>query len=62
VELEEGRLAGEAERLCAEPYAVSHAHRHHAYLARGRYADQLYGADAARLFADGGALSSTSTT
>lgn len=41
LELEPERLAGEAERLCADPYYVSHAHRHHAYLARGRYAEQL---------------------
>lgn len=41
VALEEERLAGEAERLCRDPYAISHAHRHQAYLARGRYAEQL---------------------
>ncbi|MEV5411476.1 sulfotransferase [Thermopolyspora sp. NPDC052614] len=41
VALEEERLAGEAERLLAEPHAISHAHRHQAYLARGRYAEQL---------------------
>lgn len=41
VALEEERLAGEEERLRREPHATSHAHRHHAYLARGRYADQL---------------------
>ncbi|WP_214415889.1 sulfotransferase domain-containing protein [Sphaerisporangium fuscum] len=41
VEMEVRRLAGEAERLRDHPYAVSHAHRHHAYLARGRYAEQL---------------------
>jgi hypothetical protein len=41
VALEEERLAGEAEWLRASPYGVSHAHRHHAYLARGRYAEQL---------------------
>lgn len=46
VALEEERLAGEAERLRAEPYATSHAHRHHAYLARGRYAEQLDRLDA----------------
>ena len=39
--LEEERLAGEDERLRTQPYATSHAHRHHAYLARGRYAEQL---------------------
>ncbi|MEW9529029.1 sulfotransferase domain-containing protein [Microbispora sp. NPDC049125] len=41
VELEPERLAGQEERLRASPHAVSHAHRHHAYLARGRYAEQL---------------------
>ncbi|GAA5072312.1 hypothetical protein HNP84_003852 [Thermocatellispora tengchongensis] len=41
VQMEEERLAGEAERLCAAPHSISHAHRHHAYLARGRYAEQL---------------------
>jgi hypothetical protein len=41
VALEEERLAGEFERLCVTPLARSHAHRHHAYLARGRYVEQL---------------------
>ncbi|WP_328794709.1 sulfotransferase domain-containing protein [Herbidospora solisilvae] len=41
VELEPERLAGESARLCAAPLSASHAHRHHAYLARGRYAEQL---------------------
>ncbi|GAA3442309.1 sulfotransferase family protein [Planomonospora venezuelensis] len=41
VELEEERLAGAADALIASPHATSHAHRHHAYLARGRYAEQL---------------------
>ncbi|GII64575.1 deacetylase sulfotransferase [Sphaerisporangium krabiense] len=41
VELEPSRLAGEIERLCEEPYGHSHAHRHHAYVARGQYAEQL---------------------
>src|SRR6266542_3558670 len=35
------RLAGEAERMVAEPGYSSFAHRHLAYLARGRYAEQL---------------------
>jgi len=35
------RLAGEAERIITEPGYVSHSHQHQAYLARGRYADQL---------------------
>lgn len=38
---EDGRLAGEAERLAADPRATSHAHQHFSYVARGRYADQL---------------------
>lgn len=41
IELEPRRLAGQEELLCADPRARSHAHQHHAYLARGRYADQL---------------------
>jgi Sulfotransferase domain len=39
--LEPGRLAGEADRIRTEPGYVSHAHRHHSYLDRGRYADQI---------------------
>ncbi len=46
VALEEERLAGETERLRREPHAISHAHRHQAYLARGRYAEQLERLDA----------------
>lgn len=38
---EEERLAGEAERMAAEPGYDSFEFRHHAYLARGRYAEQL---------------------
>ncbi|HLU72581.1 MAG TPA: sulfotransferase domain-containing protein [Nonomuraea sp.] len=41
LELEEERVAGAEELLRADPHAVHHAHRHLAYLARGRYADQL---------------------
>ena len=41
VELEESRLAGELDRTLADPTYQSHALRHHAYLARGRYAEQL---------------------
>jgi hypothetical protein len=41
LELEDERLAGEAERIVAEPGYLSHSHQHHAYLTRGRYADQL---------------------
>lgn len=40
---EEERLAGEAERMAADPTYESFEHRHHAYLARGRYAEQLDG-------------------
>lgn len=39
--LEESRLEGEVERMAADPAYESHAHRHHAYRARGQYAEQL---------------------
>ena len=38
---EEERLAGEAERIVAEPGYSSFNHRHFSYQARGAYADQL---------------------
>ena len=41
LELEPERLAGEVERMRADPAYESFSHRHHAYLARGRYAEQL---------------------
>jgi Sulfotransferase domain len=41
VTAEAERLAGEEERLIADPHYRSYHHRHHAYLARGLYADQL---------------------
>jgi hypothetical protein len=41
LELEDERLAGEAERIVSEPGYLSHSHQHHAYLTRGLYADQL---------------------
>jgi hypothetical protein len=41
LELEPERLAGEEERLRADPHYVSHHHQHNAYLTRGRYAEQL---------------------
>jgi Sulfotransferase domain len=41
IEKEPERLRGEAQRLRGDPAASSHAHRHHAYLARGRYIEQL---------------------
>ena len=40
-ESEPDRLAGEVERLLANPTYVSKPHIHHAYLSRGQYADQL---------------------
>jgi hypothetical protein len=40
LDAEEERLAGEAEKLAA-PGALSSAHRHFSYAARGRYAEQL---------------------
>ena len=41
LELERTRLAGEAEKLVADPTYQSHSHQHHAYVTRGRYAEQL---------------------
>lgn len=38
---EEERLAGEVERLRTEPGYRSFHHRHHGYLARGRYGEQV---------------------
>ena len=35
------RLAGEEERMRADPLYRSFSHQHHSYLARGRYAEQL---------------------
>lgn len=35
------RLAGEVERIEADPGYQSYAHRHHTYAARGHYADQI---------------------
>lgn len=39
--LEEERTAGETARLAADPGYRSHSHQHHAYRARGQYADYL---------------------
>jgi hypothetical protein len=39
--LEPGRLAGEIDRIRNEPGYLSHSHRHHSYLDRGHYAEQL---------------------
>jgi hypothetical protein len=41
LELEAGRLAGQAERMAAEPGYLSFSHQHHAYAARGQYVEQL---------------------
>jgi Sulfotransferase domain len=41
LELEDSRLEGEVERILADPRYISRSHRHHAYLARGRYIEQL---------------------
>lgn len=41
LELEPVRLAGEVEKLLADPTYQSHSHQHHAYVTRGRYAEQL---------------------
>jgi hypothetical protein len=41
LELESTRLAGEAERIVADPGYASHSHQHHAYRTRGQYAEQL---------------------
>lgn len=41
LELEDERLAGQAERLVADPTYQSPSHQHHGYLARGRYVEHL---------------------
>jgi Sulfotransferase domain len=41
LDLEYQRLAGEAEKIVGDPGYHSHSHQHHAYRARGRYAEQL---------------------
>jgi sulfotransferase family protein len=41
LELEDSRLAGEAERLATDPAYVSYNHRYYSYRARGHYAEQL---------------------
>jgi hypothetical protein len=41
LELEAERLAGETDRLIADPTAVSHHHQHNAYVTRGQYVDYL---------------------
>ena len=47
LELEPERIAGEEERLIADPNYHSFAHQHHSYLARGRYIEQLERLEAA---------------
>nr|WP_237417925.1 sulfotransferase domain-containing protein [Actinomadura rayongensis] len=41
LDLEPERLAGEVERIKADPAYVSHSHRHHSYIDRGQYAEQI---------------------
>lgn len=41
LDLEDSRLDGEVERMVADPSYQSFEHRHHGYLARGRYAEQI---------------------
>lgn len=41
LEREDERLAGETERMLADPAYQSFSHRHHAYLRRGQYGEQL---------------------
>jgi hypothetical protein len=41
LELEDERLDGQAERMLADPLYQSFSHRHHAYVGRGQYAEQL---------------------
>jgi hypothetical protein len=41
LKVEEERLAGEDERLCADPGYYSFSHQHHSYVSRGIYVDQL---------------------
>lgn len=64
IDAEDDRLAGEEERLIADPHYVSEVHRYASYKARGRYADliarfqplfpagQILAVDAGRLFAE----------
>lgn len=40
-EAEDERLAGEVDKILADPAYVSKPHIHHAYLGRGQYAEQL---------------------
>jgi hypothetical protein len=41
LELEPARLAGQDERIAADPDYFSYSHQHHSYVARGQYVEQL---------------------
>lgn len=41
LEAEEGRLAGERERMIADPAYQSFAYQHHSYVSRGMYLEQI---------------------
>ena len=41
LDLEEERIAGEVEKIIADPSYESFHHRHHSYLARSRYSEQI---------------------
>lgn len=41
LELEDERLVGQVDRMLADPDYQSFSHRHHAYVRRGQYAEQL---------------------
>lgn len=41
IDLEDKRTAGEAEKIAADPSYTSFDHRHHSYLARSRYSEQI---------------------
>jgi hypothetical protein len=41
LELEPERLAGEAEKMIADPRYASFSHRHHSYVTRSQYVDQV---------------------
>jgi hypothetical protein len=41
LELEDERLEGEVDRMLLDPRYASYAHRHHAYVRRGHYAEQV---------------------
>lgn len=41
VDTEDDRLVGEVDRMALDPHYESFSHRHHAYIHRGHYADQI---------------------